>query len=111
MSERISYADADGNPGAEPIPMLDRIFGSALVLFGGLITLVLAPIIIGIGSPGLAIFQHNLGVATVGRNDCQFSKSRKLDGLSFDDSVFLYEIGDFSVDIYSGSLDPAALSI
>ena len=58
MSERISYVDADGNPGAEPIPMLDRIFGAALVLFGGLITLVLAPIIIGIGSPGLANFQH-----------------------------------------------------
>lgn len=58
MSERISYADADGSPGAETVPVLDRIFGAALVLFGGVISLALGPIIIGIGSPGLGSFLH-----------------------------------------------------
>ncbi len=58
MTERISYANADGNAGTKPIPILDRVFGAALAFFGMVMTLALAPVILAIGIPGLAAFQH-----------------------------------------------------
>ena len=58
MTERISYADAEGNTGSKPVPLLDRAFGAALAFFGMVMTLALAPVILAIGIPGLAGFQH-----------------------------------------------------
>ena len=58
MSERISYADALGNFGAKPVLLLDRVLGAALAFFGGLATLTFAPIILGVGWPGLLAFQN-----------------------------------------------------
>ena len=60
MSERISYADEHGNFGAKPVLLLDRVFGAALAFFGGIATLTFAPIILGVGWPGLLAFQHPL---------------------------------------------------
>ena len=58
MSERISYADEHGNFGAKPVLLLDRVLGAALAFFGGIATITFAPIILGVGWPGLPAFQH-----------------------------------------------------
>ena len=58
MNERISYANAQGNFGAKPVLPLDRVLSAALAFFGGVATLTFAPIILGVGWPGLLAFQH-----------------------------------------------------
>ncbi|MCY7386641.1 MAG: hypothetical protein LH481_01020, partial [Burkholderiales bacterium] len=61
MSERISYVDAGGGLGAKPIVLLDRVFGALLAFFGMALTLLISPLILSVGSPGLPIFQlHDL---------------------------------------------------
>ena len=58
MSERISHADEDGNTGAKPITLLDRMLGAMLAFFGVALTLALAPVVLSIEIRAIAAFQH-----------------------------------------------------
>ncbi len=58
MNERISYVDDDGNIGAKPISLLDRMLGAMLAFLGIVFTLALAPVILSLEIRAIAAFQH-----------------------------------------------------